>query len=264
MSSPSDTNSTSITAEASRRLLANEPTAPPSKRSTAAVASATSTSGGDRGRVARRGGADHDRLAEDQPGQVVQMGRLLDDLAAALVDPAPPGRRWRPIQPARDDQARRIGGQTLADLGHDVERAEVVADGDDEAGPVDRVGQPRRTVGIGGGERLLDEERDPALDQALAHGHRAMWRHRHVDDLGCGLVEHAVDLVEARPAPSRDDRVARLAMPGHDADQPGATEPTERLEVLAADPAAADQPQPEGHPSVPKMPASRNGAVSSS
>ena len=192
------------------------------------------------------------------------MGRLLDDLAAALVDPAPPGRRWCPIQPARDDQTRRIGGQTLADLGHDVERAEVVADGDDEAGPVDRVGQPRRTVAIGGGERLLDEERDPALDQPFQDGHRAMWRHGHVDDLGCGLVEHPVDRVEARPAPSGGHRVGRLATTGHDADESGATEPLERLEVQAADPAAADQPEPEGHPSVPKMPASRNGTVSSS
>ena len=89
-------------------------------------------------------------------------------------------------------------------------------------------------------------------------------RHRHVDDVGGGLVEHLVDRVEARPAPACGHRVGRLATTGHDADETGATDPLERLEVQAADPAAADQPEPEGHPSVPKMPASRNGAVSSS
>ena len=94
-------------AEASRRVLANDPIAPLSKRRTAAVLSATSTVGGE-ARTSRVDAAPTtDRLAHELPREVVEVGRLLDDLAAALVRAAPPRRPGRRVEPAGDDELRR-------------------------------------------------------------------------------------------------------------------------------------------------------------
>ena len=126
---PSETNSISIVADASRRVLANDPIAPLAKRRTAAVLSTTFEPRREISDVHGRRRPDHRRLAHQQSRQVVQVGRLLDDLAAALFRPAPPGRTRRRVEPAGDDELRRRAVEPVADLGQDVERAEVVADG---------------------------------------------------------------------------------------------------------------------------------------
>ena len=189
---------------------------------------------------------DDRRLAHQQSRQVVQVGRLFDDLPAALLGPAPPGRTRRRIEPARDHELGRRPVEPLADLGQDVEGAEVVADGDDEPGALDRGRQPGRAGRIAGRERLLGQERDPGLDQPLADRHRPIRRHRHVDDIRLRLGQHRVDVVVARPAPAGRHGIPGLGRPRDDADQLGPAEPLERLEVLAADPATADEAEPDG------------------
>ena len=80
-----------MTGGATRRVLTNEPMAPAAKRRVAEVEPTTSTTrsaGGDGTRRARR--PDHGRLARKVAGKIVEVGRLLHDLAAALVDPSPP------------------------------------------------------------------------------------------------------------------------------------------------------------------------------
>ena len=214
--------------------------------------------------VANRHRADHVGFADQVASEVVQVGRLLDHLAAALPNPRPPGRWRRAAEPAGHDHPRRPLRQPIAELGHEVQRAEVVADRHDQAGPFDGGGQPGRPGGVVGRQRLLGQERDPPLDQALADRDRPMWRNAHVDGVRTCRLEHPVEVVEWRPAPGIGHGRGTLDRARDDADELRPSEPLERLEVQSGDPAGADQPQPDGQRSPPKILDSSNGAVSSS
>ena len=105
--------------------------------------------------------------------------------------------------------------------GEQVEPAPVVADRDDQPGTLDRRCEPHRTVRIGGGQRLLDEERDAALDEPLADRHGTVRRHAHPDDVGAGIVEHRVDVRVRAPAPRPGCLGRRIERPRYHPDQLG-------------------------------------------
>ena len=92
-----------------------------------------------------------------------------------------------------------------------------------------------------------------------------MWRHGYEDRLGVRSIDHRLEVVVRRPAPAFGDVRGRLARLRDDADELGPAETLEGFEMVPGAPAAADQAEPQRHLSpAPKIPASRNGAVSSS
>ena len=165
--------------------------------------------------VMARGGrcADDLGLTRQQPRQVEQVGRLLDDLAAALTGVRPPG-RWRRLgEPPSDDQSGRRDFQAGAKLGKEIERSKVVADRDDQPGPFDGRGQPDRALTIVRGERLLRQERDPELDQALADGHRPIRRDADIGNVGADCLDHPVERIERQAAPRAGQRLRTGSRP---------------------------------------------------
>ena len=164
------------------------------------------------------------------------------------------------VEPAGDDELRRRGRQPAANLGHDVERPQVVADTDDQARRGDRLRQPGRAVRVGGGQRLLDQERDARRDQAFADRHGPVRRHGHPDRRRVVRPgQHRVDVVvrachpsarrprrrscvaPRRPRPARSGRAARAPRGGSRLIQPPPTSPTRTVT----------------QPSLPKMLSSR-------
>ena len=108
-----------MTARGEPAGVGERPDRPAANRRTAAVASATSTAGGEAAGSRVDAGADDPGLADQLAGEVVEMGRLLDDLATAFVDPAPPGRaaasvsqRATTSRGGRPAQAPRTSGST--------------------------------------------------------------------------------------------------------------------------------------------------------
>ena len=214
--------------------------------------------------VANRHRADHVGLADQVASEVVQVGRLLDHLAATLPNLRPPGRRRRAPEPAGHHHPRRSLRQSVTELGHEVQPAEVVAHRHDQAGPFDGSGQPGRAGGVIGGKWLLRQERNPALDQPRSDRDRLMWRNADVGDVRTCVFQHPVQVFVRRPAPGI--RQGRRALDGarDHTDQLRPAEPLERLEVQTGDPARADQAKTDGQRSPPKILDSSNGAVSSS
>ena len=145
--------------------------------------------------VERRRRTNHLRLADEISRQVVQVGRLFDDLAAGLFarlhQPDPASRRAS----RRRRAVRRPSSHSRTGV-RDVERAEVAVDADDVSGlrrSPPPGGRPARRWPRGFSVR----DGIPARDQPLADRHRPVWRHGHVDDLRLGLGEHCVQVVVA-------------------------------------------------------------------
>ena len=243
-----------------------------SKRRIAAVASATSTSGGEaagsRVEVAPTTSASPTRCrARSQ-----QVRRLLDDLAAALVDPSPPGRRaaCRRASGRRRAAAGRAAS-ALADRGQDVERR---AGGSRRrrrarlarSPSASRAG-PSASVG---GQRLLGQERDAALDQPLADRHGPVRRHARRrrrraapsssiasrSSIAAGRPSSAVDRVGRRRVPRRRRRRARSG--------PAAASASRCVPAIQPAPTRPEPERVSSRLTPPKIWASSNGAVSSS
>ena len=140
----------------------------------------------------------------------------------------------------------------------------MIADRDDEAGPLDRSGESNGSVAVRGGQRLLRQERDPALDQQLADGDRLERRDADVDDVRPRVVEHRRRVLVHRAAPPVGDRGRAGTRPGHDPDELRPVEPRQRLEVEPGDPARPDQAESMPHRLPEKISDSSYGAVSSS
>ena len=191
--------------------------------------------------LVQRGGAHDLGLADKQPREVIEVGGLLDDLAAAVVDAQPPGRCWRSVRPARGDEAGGVGGQPGADLGELLERAQVIAHGHDQPALDRRGGHARRTLRVRGGERLLREERDAPRDDRLAGRDRRRRRDRHVDDVGSLLVEHPLGVVVGRSATRPRRRLGARQAGGADTDEGRPVQPVERGQMHRRDPAGSDK-----------------------
>ena len=167
------------------------------------MATSSTSASGKAGRSWRADAAPTTRpLAEQQAGQVVEVGRLLDDLSTALRDVAPPGRSRRGARPARHEEVRRPFGERGPELGQEVEAAPLVADRGHEARAGQRGGD---ALGVGGHgpQRLLGEERDPPPDELLAGRRGPIGRQAHEDDLRRLLVEHPLEVRVARSRPTR-------------------------------------------------------------
>ena len=131
--------------------------------------SATSRPGkSSRGRAGREA-EDLGDVAGEEAGEVDDVGRLLDDLAAGAVLAPPPVGRRRLVEPVAGHQVRGVVGEQPPRLVDGIEIAPVVADGGDEPGAahgrVDLAGE-------GGveGDRLLDEERQAGARWRRAPG----------------------------------------------------------------------------------------------
>src|SRR5439155_25038641 len=139
------------------------------------------------------GGAVDLGLADEEPRRVVEVRRLLDHLSTALDYMAPPGRRRQSARAAADAETRRSLSETFADGREEVEPAPVVADRDDE---VDAFEVPLDGLRVrrAGRQRLLGEERHPALDEEPARGGSAIgWQ---ADEHGIGVLrfEHLPEI----------------------------------------------------------------------
>ena len=155
-------------------------------------------------------------------------------------------------------------GEPSPDLGQDVERPQVVADGDDEPALLDRVRQAGRPVARRvGGQRLLGQERDrrprPAARRSPPPDAAARPRRRHP---GLALAEHRVDVVVARPAPARRrphrrSRAVRATTPTSSV-RPSRSSASRWCRLIQPPPTRPSRTQPR-QPSLPKMLASRNG-----
>ena len=138
-----EVTSSSMTGGATSRVLTNEPTAPEREpQDGRGRADDFDDTVRRRRRDPGRGRTDDRRVADEEPSQVVEVGRLFDDLAAALVEPAPPVRGRGVVQPASDHELGRPVVEPAADLGQEVETPPVVADGDHKPGPLDRARDP--------------------------------------------------------------------------------------------------------------------------
>ena len=163
-------------------------------------------------RSASRRRADDLGLPEQEPRQVVQMRRLLDHLAATLVDTAPPRgprRRIRASARRRAEAAPRPGARAARPGCRG--RA-----GDSRRRPRAR---PARSRPPGGPGRRASAESGfsvrngiAARHETLADGDGPVRGHRDVDDVR--LRTHRASHrrpAKARAAPSPGDRVGRLA-----------------------------------------------------
>ena len=196
----------------SRWALANDPTAPrlePQDRGSGVSNVAHRAAPGSSG-----GRPDDSGFADQEPRQVVQVGRLLDDLAAALVDPAPPGGRRGLGEPPGHDEARRPVRETTPQVPDEVQRSQVVTDRDDQAGPLDGRGKADRPVRIVGGQGLFGQERDPEPDQSLADAHRLIRRHARVRHVRTGGPQHLVEVIERPATPGVRSALPRLPWSG--------------------------------------------------
>ena len=224
-------------------MLANVPMASVSNLSSAAVASTTSATGRHDRLLADRDSADYLGLADEPSRQVVEVGGLLDDLAAASRFAPPPRGSRRLRQPARRHESRRIPGKPLADFGHRLEAAQVVADRRHQAALQDRGRDPGRAGSVCRGERFLGQERDASFDELFADRDRRRRRDADVGDVRSALVEQPPVVVEGGDATRPGRGLGALQPRRRDADELGPPEAIERGEVRLADPACADQRQ---------------------
>ena len=204
-------------------------------------------------------GHDH-RLAYQDAGQVDQVGRLFDDLAAAARRVLPP--RWRGclVVPGCQHHLWRPFREQLAHHRQGIQRAELVADSDHQ-GPANQMrsntfgrGQVRR-------ERLFDEEVDAPLDQRFLQRSMPVGRDTYPDCVRAFGVQQVVQLRVAASAPLACLDVSTRAISGKMPDKLQARDVAQHAQVARGDAPRANHGDP--HPPGPSTDSRRTSCGAS-
>ncbi|PPH85741.1 hypothetical protein C5C82_11725 [Rathayibacter sp. AY1D5] len=205
---------------------------------------------------ARGGGAAHrGHLAEEPLQEVDGVDRLVHQHPAAALGPHPaPGAVEVVAGSAVPEHGRGrtchgtqgAGRQQLAEALHGRVVAVLEADADARPAPLGR-GDHLLALGDGGGERLLEEHRDAAVQgRDRQRGVRAV-RSADVHDVGADGVEHPDRLGEARHRVPLGGRGEPARVGVADRHQLRAGCGADRREVDGGDVAAADHRRADGH-----------------
>ena len=176
--------------------------------------------------------------------EVVEVGRLLDDLAAAPVGAPPPCGSGRRVQPAPGHGLSGPLAEPLAQLRQRLEAAEVVADRDDEPPFGDEAatgGARRRPWPRAASRRGTGSLARRAPPRAAAR----LRRDAELRDVRSQLVEEPHRVGRGDGAMRVGDLLGALETGARDADERRPPEALERREVVRADPAGTDQDELE-------------------